>query len=190
MAAIAAIAKANQLLDAFNEADFEGKPELQKFLNDPAVLKGLVQQPHSRIVGVGSRLLTARALQMAWASLLPSWGLTLLYINFHYAMRHFAHMKGFTPLGSEWTTWRTVLGWPGFGLKYAEIIAMLFLDAVIVLIILAAITLLSMVAYALTHPCEFVGKVGYVAAVTIAALGGPAAVAVVHGCVVVSAVSG
>lgn len=172
------------------EDQIEDNPELQEALRNPEFLRELVHRPGSKLAGAASRLVTGRALQMAWYGLIPSWGLTLLYINFHYLARHFAYWKGFTPLGSEWRVWRMVLGWPGFALKYAEVIALFFLDMLAILIVLAIATLLSMVAYALTHPCEFVGKIGYATAVTIAALGGPAAQAGVVGCTVVNAVSG
>lgn len=79
-----------------------------------------------------------------------------------------------------------ILGWPSFGLKYAELIALFFLDALVLLIILAAATLLAMVAYAILHPCEFISKIGYITAITIAALGGPMATAGVTACIVVS----
>ncbi|MDO8599223.1 MAG: hypothetical protein Q7S02_03875, partial [bacterium] len=172
------------------EDRLEGNPELQEALRNPEFLKSLTQKPGSKLAGAALRLATGQALKMSWQYLIPTYGATLLYLNLHFFAQHFAHQKGFTPFGSEWKTWRTVIGWPSFGLKYAEMIALFFLDMLALIIVLAIATLLSMVAYALTHPCEFVGKIGYEAAVTIAALGGPAAATGVLGCTVVNAVAG
>lgn len=190
MAAIATVAKLGRLMGELDDDELEGVgSQLGEALRDPAVLRELVRQPGSKLVGAGSRLLTGRALQMAWYGLIPSYGLTLLYLNFHYFANHFAHRKGFTPLGSEWKIWRMVLGWPSFGLKYAEFLALFFLDVLAIMIILAIATVLAMVAYAITHPCEFIGKIGYTNALVFAALTGPSAAAVVGVCAVVNVVS-
>jgi|GEM_PF-5669667 len=184
------MAAANALMDHALEGLGLDDSEFHEALSNPDLLRELGRNPGSKLAGAASRLVTGRALQMAWAGLLPSYGLTLLYINFHYFARHFAYRKGFTPLGSEWKVWRMVLGWPGFGLKYAEVIVLFFLDMLALLVVLAAATLIGMVAYAITSPCEFVGKVGYATAVIIAALGGAAAQAGVAACVVINAASG
>ncbi|MDO8629972.1 MAG: hypothetical protein Q7R41_05715, partial [Phycisphaerales bacterium] len=178
------------------EDQLEGNPELQEALQNPELLKSLIRKPGSKLAGAGFRLGTAALLKnYAWPTVIASFGildggLALLYLNFHFIARHIANKKGFTPFGSEWSTWRTVLGWPSFALKYAEIIALVFLDMLVLLIVLGIATLIGMVAYALAHPCAFVGKIGYEAAVTIAALGGPAAATGVLGCTVVNAVAG
>lgn len=194
MAAIAAAAKLGRFMGELDDDELEGVgSQLGDALRDPDVLRELVRQPGSKLVGAGSRLLTGRALQMAWYGLIPSYGLTLLYLNFHYFANHFAHRKGFTPLGSEWKIWRMVLGWPSFGLKYAEFLALFFLDVLAIMILLAIATLLGMIAYAVTHPCEFIGKIGYTNALVFAALSGAsggAVAAVVGGCAVVNAVAG
>lgn len=171
------------------EDTLDDDPELQEALRDPELLREFARQPGSKLVGAGSRLVTGRALQMAWYGLIPSYGLTLFYLNFHFFVHHFAHRKGFTPLGSEWKIWRMVLGWPSFGLKYAELIALFFLDALAIMIILAIATVLAMVAYAIAHPCDFVGKIGYTTATTFAALGGPLAQMGVAACTAVNVVS-
>lgn len=47
-------------------------------------------------------LLTARLLKGAWTSLVASFGLTLIYINFHFFMAHIFKSQYFCPLGTEW----------------------------------------------------------------------------------------
>lgn len=191
MGLLSAAAKIARYKEGVEDA-LDDDPELQEALRDPALLREFIRQPGSKLVGVGSRLLTGRALQMAWYGLIPSYGLTLLYLNFHYLANHFAHRKGFTPLGSEWKIWRMVLGMPSFGLKYAEFLALFFLDVLAIMIILAIATVLAMVAYAIAHPCEFIGKIGYTYALVFAALSGPsgaAVTAVVGACIAVNIVS-
>lgn len=45
---------------------------------------------------------TAGLLKAAWANLIPSWGLTLLYIDFHWFMNQVLGDSVFCSLGSEW----------------------------------------------------------------------------------------
>lgn len=160
MATIGALAKfAKMAGEEMEDLDLDN-PEFQAALSNPDLLRELVRNPGSKLVGVASRLFTGQVLKSAWQYLLPSYGLTLLYINFHFLARHFAHRKGFAPFGSEWKIWRTVLGWPGFALKYVEFIALLFLDALVALIILTAIVLISIIGWALANPGEAAFAIG------------------------------
>lgn len=160
MAAIGALAQLAEL-KGLAEDEFEDlDPELQDALSNPDTLRELIRDPRSKLVGVASRLATAQVLKQAWRFLLPTYGATLLYINFHFVARHLAHRKGFTPFGSEWTIWRTVLGWSSFALKYVEFIILLFLDALVALVILIAIALIGIIGWALTHPGEVVAVLG------------------------------
>jgi hypothetical protein len=147
----------------------ELREQLGDAINDPDVQ---AQLRPGMIKGVASRLLTGAALRASWQFLIPSWGLTLIYLNFHFLARHFANRKGFTPLGSEWKMWRMWLGYPSFGLKYGEVIALVFLDALVIMILLAIATLLAMLAYAITHPCVVAEMIGYGLMAAIAGLGG------------------
>ena len=45
---------------------------------------------------------TAGLLKSAWINLIPSWGLTLLYIDFHWFMNKVLGDSVFCSLGSEW----------------------------------------------------------------------------------------
>lgn len=160
MAAVGALAQLAKLKNLAEDEFEDLDPELKAALSNPDVLRELIRDPKSKLVGIASRILTGLALRAAWYFLLPSWGLTLIYLNFHFYARHFAHRKGFTPFGSEWSPWRTVLGWPGFALKYVETIMLVFFDALVLLIILIAIVLIGIIGWALTHPLEVAAVLG------------------------------
>lgn len=133
---------------------------------------------------------TAVALRAAWQFLIASFGLTLLYVNFHFLARYLGGSRKFCEFGAEWSPRTIMTGKPSFGLKYAEFLALFFLDALAIMIILAIAALLGMVVYAITHPCEFIGMIGYGYALVFASLTGPSAAAVVGVCAAVNAVSG
>lgn len=144
-------------------------------------------------LGVQASQLTAVALRISWQTLIASFGLTLFYVNFHFLARYLGGSRKFCEFGSEWSPRSIATGKPSFGLKYAEFLALFFLDALAIMAILAIAALLGMVVYAITHPCEFIGKIGYTYALVFAALSGPsgaAVAAVVGGCAAVNAVSG
>lgn len=132
---------------------------------------------------------TAVVLRAAWQFLIASYGLTLLYVNYHFLARYLGGSRKFCEFGAEWSPRTIMTGKPSFGLKYAEFLALFFLDALAIMIILAIATVLGMVAYAIAHPCEFVGKIGYTTATTFAALGGPLAQMGVAACTAVNVVS-
>ena len=88
--------------------------------------------------------LTAVALRSAWQYLIPSWGITILYLNFHFLARYFAGSTKFSEFGAEWNPRRALTGRPSIALKYAEMIALVFLDALVLLILLGIATLLGL----------------------------------------------
>lgn len=138
---------------------------------------------------------TATVLRTAWTVGTPAFfvfdfGLSLLYLNIHFIARYLGGSRKFCEFGAEWSPKSMITGKPSFGLKYAEFLALFFLDTLAIMVILAIATVLAMVAYAITHPCEFIGKIGYAYALVFASLTGPSAAAVVGVCAAVNAVSG
>ncbi len=79
---------------------------------------------------------TGRALRWSWLSFLPSWGLTLIYIDIHVFM-HFVLSDVFCGLGEEWRIGMVDKNAEGIA-KIAEII----IWALINLLVLAAIALI------------------------------------------------
>lgn len=104
--------------------------------------------------GVQVSQITAIALRTAWQTLIASFGLTLLYINFHFAARYLAHSRKFSEFGTEWNPRSIATGKPNFGLKYAEIGGMIFLDLLILLIVLSAIVYLAIIGWVYANPID------------------------------------
>ena len=50
----------------------------------------------------GSRVATGLILKWAWGALIPSFGLTIIYLDFHFFMAHFVKNPKFIKLGREW----------------------------------------------------------------------------------------
>lgn len=101
---------------------------------------------------------TARALVWAWGALIPTFGLSVLYINFHFAAHYFLHSEKFCAFGQEWMSRK--VGASGGAekitqeatgmLEIGEVIAMLLVDVILGLIILISI----LVGYFVINPLE------------------------------------
>ncbi len=157
----------DELMERLGAGDLD--PDLRAQLDDPEFLKGIAAHAGSRIAGMGSRIATARALQMAWAAVLTGGAviggiLGLLYLNFHFVVVYFAHARGFAPFGSEFRMWRTVIGWPSFGLQYAEIIGLIVIDALVAVALLTALTIVHIIVLGMTNACAMSQQFGTVVA--------------------------
>lgn len=91
---------------------------------------------------------TNHALRWAWLTLIPSWGLSLVYINMHIFLRQvFPSM--FCKLGEEWQPkivgrhGRKNIAGTAFGI--AEVMALLFLDIIAFIIIGSALAFLVII---------------------------------------------
>jgi hypothetical protein len=119
------------------------------------------------------QLMTARMLAFSWQVMLPSFGLTLIYVNFHFIAKYFASSNKFADFGSEWSiTLR-----PNIGAKYAEIGMMLILDAIVVGIVMLIAVLLYIIVLIATDRCTLyqafgVGTIGGIVSLINPFLGG------------------
>jgi len=83
---------------------------------------------------------TAAALKQSWLNIIDTFGLTLLYINFHFLGKYVAGSSLFGEFGSEWAPPMAEKAGGKVGkmatgaAKFAEIILLLMLDFLIVLI--------------------------------------------------------
>ncbi|MBU1165297.1 hypothetical protein KKA15_07145 [Patescibacteria group bacterium] len=110
----------------------------------------------------GSKIGTARILQVAWLNLIDTFGLTLIYINFHFLMAHILKSEMFCKFGEEWTpkSGRMVAAGGGKGkgmfgagskvLELGEILLMLVLDALIVVILFGLFIILLLIIDSVT----------------------------------------
>ncbi len=92
---------------------------------------------------------TSRLLQWAWGVLIPSWGLSLLYINMHVFLR-WVFPSAFCKLGEEWlpkiVTGHSKDNIAGTSFGIVEIIALFFLDLIAAMIIIAILAFIVMIA--------------------------------------------
>lgn len=98
-------------------------------------------------------LLSATALSFSWKFLIPSFGLTLLYLNLHFLGRYFAHAQrlfsrfGYGLFGKPPRP-------PSVAAEYGEIIALLVLDGILAFVIMLVLTLIAAVAWAVSNPVD------------------------------------
>lgn len=90
---------------------------------------------------------TSQALRWAWTALIPSFGLSLIYINIHVFLKAVFGEKLFCKLGEEWIP-KQVAGAGGEAGKMAnksiglvEVMALMFLDAILLIIIVGIVSL-------------------------------------------------
>ena len=85
---------------------------------------------------------TSSLLKWAWGVLIPSFGLSLIYINMHVFLRWIFGDKLFCKLGEEWVPKQvgSVLGeegkMTGIGIGLIEVMGLVFLDLAVLIIIL------------------------------------------------------
>lgn len=91
-------------------------------------------------------------LRWAWVTLIPSWGLTLIYINLHVFLKMVFGEKLFCKLGQEWIPKKIqavggeagAMGGKAIGI--VEIMGLLILDLVLFFVIIAILAILVWVA--------------------------------------------
>jgi len=114
-------------------------------------LKAKAKQKLEEKVTAPARMATNRALQWAWGVLIPSFGLSLIYINTHVFLR-WVFPSAFCKLGDEWmpkmvgTGEHTSKNVAGTAFGIVEIMGLLFLDLLAFLIILSIITIIVWIA--------------------------------------------
>ncbi|MDP2708503.1 MAG: hypothetical protein Q8O93_00405 [bacterium] len=115
-------------------------------------LKERAKQKLEAKVTAPAKIATSNALRWAWLTLIPSFGLSLIYINIHVFLRMVLGEKLFCKLGEEWIPKQVsaIGGEAGKGLGKSigivEVMGLVFLDLMAFFIILAVLGLLVMIA--------------------------------------------
>ncbi len=110
-------------------------------------------EKESNPVEEGMKNATAELLKQSWINLIPSWGLTVIYLNIHVFGSKIAK-KFFSQPGEEW------IKMPGGGnaitrsLGLFELIALLVLDMLIGLAILVLAVFIYILVDAWLHPVQ------------------------------------
>ncbi|MFA5360143.1 MAG: hypothetical protein WC349_04270 [Patescibacteria group bacterium] len=108
-----------------------------------------------------AKMATGRALQWAWMTLIPSFGLSLIYINMHVFLR-WVFPDAFCKLGEEWIP-KTVapessknIGGTAFGI--VEIMGLLFIDLLLLFIILGVLGIFLLMCDIIQNPLSYIGE--------------------------------
>lgn len=98
--------------------------------------------------------LTSIILKQSWLEVIPTYGLTILYLNFHFIAKYFASSRYFCEFGEEWTYkleklkavpgGGMAIGTAKVGLKYGEIVLLILVDVLIALALLILIIIMML----------------------------------------------
>jgi len=130
-------------------------------------LKAKAKKKIEEKVAAPARAGTNKALRWAWLTLIPSFGLSLIYINIHVFLRFVFGEKLFCKLGEEWIPkpLAGAGGEAGKGLSKSigiiEVMGLLFLDLVAFIIILTALGLVVMIMGWIKHPLDAIAQLGW-----------------------------
>lgn len=94
---------------------------------------------------------TGKALAYAWRLLIPTFGLSLIYVNLHFAIRYMGGVRAFSPFGQflrfSPPTFQELFVW-------VEIIAMIVLNFLALTAALLCFVVLASIVWAVTNPTE------------------------------------
>jgi|GEM_PF-1816569 hypothetical protein len=127
-------------------------------------LKGAAEEAVSAPISAA----TSEFLKQSWLNIIDSWGLTLLYINFHVVCRFVFGEKLFCKLGHEWLEGKGggkggaksagamsgILGLPLDAVGIGEAALLGLLDLLVILIILIALTPYILMAWIMISPSD------------------------------------
>ena len=107
---------------------------------------------------------TSSLLKWAWEALIPSFGLSLIWINMHVFLRLVLGEKLFCKLGEEWIPKQasSALGeegkMAGKGIGLVEGMALLAFDLVLIFIILAGVSFIALIFDVIQNPLSYIGE--------------------------------
>lgn len=125
-----------------NEEPEESPQSLRQAQFNAAKKKAILDEMKKK-VAMPVKMGTNRILRWAWLTLIPSWGLTLIYINIHVFLRFVLGEKLFCKFGDEWIPKNAQE--IGGAIGIIEVMILIFLDVLAVLIIGAILALIVMI---------------------------------------------
>lgn len=148
--------KQEKMAGADKERQEESEPKsLRQRVQSARQAMDLKQKAKDKIeekVTAPARAATSNILRWAWGILIPSFGLSLIYINIHVFLRFVVGEKLFCKLGEEWIPKQiSAVGGEasksvGKSIGIIEVMVLLFLDLLALLIIMSALGILVMIA--------------------------------------------
>jgi hypothetical protein len=128
-------------------------------LKEKANIKKKLKEKVNESVINPAKMATANGLRWAWLTLIPSWGLSIIYINMHVFLR-FVLPDLFCKLGEEWIPKQvkalTGEGSDGVekGIGILEIIALVAIDLILLFFIILVVAFLVILADIIANPIE------------------------------------
>jgi hypothetical protein len=114
-----------------------------------AAVKGAPEAAKEAAAQVG-QIFTARALNFSWLNLIDSFGLTFLYILFHFVMAYIVGSQAFCKFGEEWAPPKAPQAQKEFAKSFgAEIFEIIGMFLILVIIIVAVLVIFSAVLLSL-----------------------------------------
>lgn len=141
------------------------KSALSSKLTKLAEIKGAAGDDNGSLLSNAFRLATDFLLRESWISLIPSWGLTLIWINIHVFLGFILGDQYFNKLGHEWLSagfakletaatskaagqeFQKMLGSVGDKIGFLEVLLVLLLDILVLLILMIIVALIAGISY-------------------------------------------
>ena len=107
---------------------------------------------------------TNSLLRWAWGALIPSWGLSLIYINIHVFLRLVLGENLFCKLGEEWLPKQiSAAGGEagkslGKSIGLVEVMGLLFLDLVVLFLVLGVLGVFILICNIIQNPLSYIGE--------------------------------
>lgn len=96
------------------------------------------------------RKVSAIVLKWAWLTLIPSFGLTLIYLNFHLLGAYLAHISWFCKFGEEWSI--GPVSTRSKALEILEVIGVILLDLFLVALVAPFLMFAMYIGYCVENP--------------------------------------
>lgn len=137
-----------QLLDIENSND-TGEDSVREAKRRAEIEKSAEEKKKQEEENSGGNIATKGALRWAWTTLIPSWGLSLVYINMHCFLR-WVFPGAFCKLGDEWipriVTKHSSKNIAGTVFGIVEMMGLLILDIIAFFVIFAVIAIIAWLA--------------------------------------------
>lgn len=96
------------------------------------------------------RKVSAIILKWAWLNLMPSFGLTLIYLNFHLLGAYLFHISWFCKFGEEWSIGSVSIR--SKALEIAEVVGVILLDLLLIILIAPFFIFFIYIGYCIENP--------------------------------------
>ncbi|HEX9664200.1 MAG TPA: hypothetical protein VGA49_00035 [Patescibacteria group bacterium] len=109
---------------------------------------------------LAGQLVTARLLNSAWLAIPETFGLSLLYVNFHFVMAHIVRSSLFCMLGQEWQFGGKMKYTPSSALMWVEIIILIAINIMMIAMLVVSLAMFILMILPAVAPGVALGILG------------------------------